>query len=133
MGNYLKMADTRRVQALLDLGWSYRQIERETGIRHETVARHDPRRRSKAANVITGSQPDGAGQSAGPEATAANVVPGPASVAEPFREAIEAGVAKGLTAQRIWQDLREGYGYPHAYPSVMRFVRTLRRRRPRIQ
>ena len=132
MGNYLKMADTRRVQALLDLGWSYRQIERETGIRHETVARHDPRRRPKAANVITGSQPDGAGQIVGQEAKPANLISGPANVAEPFREFIEAGVAKGLTAQRIWQDLRAQYGYPHAYPSVMRFVRKLRRRRPEM-
>ena len=44
MGNYLKMPDKRRVLALLELGWSYRRIERETGVRRETVARYDPRR-----------------------------------------------------------------------------------------
>jgi uncharacterized protein YerC len=44
LGNYLKMADTRRIQALLELGWSYRRIERETGIRRETIGRHDPGR-----------------------------------------------------------------------------------------
>ena len=38
MGNYLKMPDKRRVLALLELGWSYRRIERETGVRRETVA-----------------------------------------------------------------------------------------------
>jgi len=56
MGNYLKMTDKRRVLALLELGWSYRRIERETGVRRETVARYDPRRQSKAANLSTGSE-----------------------------------------------------------------------------
>ena len=56
MGNYLKMPDKRRVLALLELGWSYRRIERETGVRRETVARYDPRRQSKAANLSTGSE-----------------------------------------------------------------------------
>lgn len=54
MGNYLKMADKQRIQALLELGWSYRRIERETGVRRETVARYDPRRDSKAAKVPAG-------------------------------------------------------------------------------
>jgi hypothetical protein len=29
MGNYLRMADRRRIEALLELGWSYRRIQRE--------------------------------------------------------------------------------------------------------
>src|ERR1700674_3083130 len=56
MGNYLKMPDKRRVLALLELGWSYRRIERETGIRRETVAHYDPRRQSNAANLSTGTE-----------------------------------------------------------------------------
>ena len=40
MGNYLQMADKQRIQALLELGWSYRRIERETGVRRETIARY---------------------------------------------------------------------------------------------
>jgi len=55
------MADTRRIQALLELGWSYRRIERETGVRRETIARYDPGRGAKPAiNVITGSHADAA-------------------------------------------------------------------------
>jgi hypothetical protein len=38
MGNYLKMSDKNRVLALLELGWTYRRIERETGVRRETIA-----------------------------------------------------------------------------------------------
>jgi len=56
----------------------------------------------------------------------------PRSAAEPYREAIEAALARGLTAQRIWQDLREEYGYGHGYASVKRLVRRLRRERPDV-
>jgi len=55
MGNLLKMSDKRRVLALLELGWSYRRIERETGVRRETVARYDPRR-ANAAKVESGKK-----------------------------------------------------------------------------
>jgi hypothetical protein len=55
MGNYLKMTDKRRVLALLELGWSYRRIQRETSVRRETIARYDPRR-AKAANLSTGAE-----------------------------------------------------------------------------
>jgi len=121
MGNYLKMADKQRILALLELGWSYRRIERETGVRRETVSRYDPRRTAKAANL-----------SAGPGSKPAKVSTGPGSAAESYRAVIEAAVARGFTAQRIWQDLREQYGYGHGYASVKRFVRRLKRERPEV-
>jgi len=79
MGNHLKMADKQRMLALLELGWSYRRIEREMKVRRETVAHYDPRGAAEAANPSTG----------------------PRSAAEPYREVIEAAVAPGLTTQRI--------------------------------
>lgn len=121
MGNYLNMADKQRVQALLELGWSYRRIERETGVRRETIARYDRRRDLKAAKVPTG-----------PVAKAAKVPTGSASACEPYREIIEVAVNRGLSAQRIWQDLQEDYGFRHGYDSVKRFVRTVKRRRPEV-
>jgi len=121
MGNYLKMADRQRIQALLELGWSYRRIQRETGVDRETVARYDPHRESKSAKVSTGSG-----------SKPARVSTGPASACEPYRGVIEAAVARGLTAQRIWQDLREDYHFSHQYASVKRFVRTIKRRRPEV-
>jgi IS30 family transposase len=51
MGNYLNMADKQRIQALLELGWSYRRIQRETGVHRDTVARYDPKRTPKPAKV----------------------------------------------------------------------------------
>jgi transposase len=121
MGNYLKMADKQRIQALIELGWSYRRIQRETGVDRETVARYDPRREPKPAKV-----------SAGSVSKPAKVSTGPASACEPYRRLIEAAIARGLTAQRIWQDLREDYRFSHQYASVKRFVRTVKRRRPEV-
>ena len=81
MGNYLKMADRQRILALLELGWSYRKIERASGTRRETVARYDPRREAKAANPSTGITPK-------PD----NVSTGPQSAAAPYREVIKAAL-----------------------------------------
>jgi hypothetical protein len=49
MPNYLKMPKKSQVLALLELGWSYRRIEAETGVRRETVSGYDRLRRSNAA------------------------------------------------------------------------------------
>jgi transposase len=48
-------------------------------------------------------------------------------MAAPFRCAIEEKLEQGLTAQRIWQDLTEEYGYSASYESVKRYVRGLER------
>lgn len=99
MGNYLNMADRQRILALLEVGWGYRRIQRETGVRRETVARYDPHREPKPAKVSTG-----------PVSKLAGVSTGSTSACEPYRSIIEAAVARGLSAQRIWQDLKEDYG-----------------------
>jgi hypothetical protein len=135
MGNYLKMPDKRRVLALLELGWSYRRIERETGVRRETVARYDPWRQPNAANLSTGSESTSDGPGDG-EPKAANLsagsAHGPPGVAEPYRAQIEAGLRQGLSAQRIFQDLCEQEAYPHKYASVRRYVRRLKQQHPKL-
>lgn len=55
MPNYLKMPKQHHVIALLELGWSYRRIQAETGVRRETVGRYDRARLAKAAKVFPGS------------------------------------------------------------------------------
>ena len=57
MPNYLKMPKKSQILALLELGWSYRRIEAETGVRRETVSRYDHTRRSNAAKTFPGSAP----------------------------------------------------------------------------
>ena len=49
-----------------------------------------------------------------------------ASACEPYREFIEAELAKGRNAMAIWQDLVDGHGFAEKYASVKRFVRKVR-------
>ena len=57
MPNYLKMPKKSQVLVLLELGWSYRRIERETGVRRETVSGYDQLRRANPAKTFPGSEP----------------------------------------------------------------------------
>lgn len=90
MGNYLKMVDRQRILALLELGWTYRRIERETGVRRETIAGYDPRRRPKPANVIAGS-PAGIGDAGAQNRP--NPITGSASACVAVHAVIEEGVS----------------------------------------
>lgn len=53
-----------------------------------------------------------------------------ASACEPYREVIDAALARGRNAMAIYQDLVTAHGFPAGYASVMRFVRRLRGGRP---
>ncbi|MCC7292343.1 MAG: IS21 family transposase [Phycisphaerales bacterium] len=55
---------------------------------------------------------------------------GPPSRCEALREIILAGLDRGLSAQRIWQDLRSEHDFTGAYDSVKRFCRRLAHGRP---
>jgi hypothetical protein len=100
VANHLKMADQQRIHALLELGWSHRRVAREAGVDRETVARYARAGPSSPANLIVGKNPS----TSGPRSPAAD------------RDAdIRQGVKQGLSAQRIWQDLVEQYGYTHGY------------------
>lgn len=112
MPNYLKMPKQQHVIALLELGWSYRRIQAETGVRRETVGRYDRARQAKAAKVFPGSPTKRS-----------------RAHAAAYRTAITEKLDAGLSLQRIWQDLVEEFGYAASYESVKRFVRTLTVRR----
>jgi len=148
MPHYLKMPKQQHVAALLALGWSYRRIEAETGVRRETVGRYDRMRVSNAAKVFPGSGGVPPGESgedqaaaaanaanvfAGSDSKAAKVFPGSGrrsrATAAGYRTAITEKLDAGLSAQRIWQDLVEEFGYAASYESVKRYVRTIAPRR----
>jgi transposase len=118
MPNYLKMPKKSQVLALLELGWSYRRIEAETGVRRETVSRYDRMRRANAAKTFAGSD-------AKPATTFPGSAPRSRFSAAVYRTAIAEKLDAGLSLQRIWQDLVEEYGYGASYESVKRFVRTI--------
>ena len=50
---------------------------------------------------------------------------GPESQCEPFHKVIEDKLQGGLSCQRIYQDLRDEYGFEGSYYSVRRFVKRL--------
>jgi transposase len=117
MANQLKMANIQAIQALKASGWSNRRIARELGFDRETVSRY-----VKLAE--TGSKP--ATDQPNPPAG----ISGPVSLCEPFRQMIEESLEKGLTCQRIWQDLRTEHGFAGGYDSVKRFTRGQRNPTP---
>ena len=142
MPNYLTMPKKSQVLALLELGWSYRRIEAETGIRRETVSRYDAARQGNAAKTFPGSQAsppadspdisiddgsDAAKTFAGSAPKPAKTFPGsrPRFTAALYGQAIAEKLDAGLSLQRIWQDLVGEYGYAASYESVKRFVRTI--------
>src|SRR6516225_6642937 len=144
MPNYLKMPKKAQVLALLELGWSYRRIEAETGVRRETVSGYDEGRQANAAKTFPGSDPSPppdslevpvdtgpnaaktfAGSGSNPAKTFPGSTPRRRFAAALYGTAIAEKLDAGLSLQRIWQDLVEEYGYGASYESVKRFVRTI--------
>jgi transposase len=80
---------------------------------------------ANATIAITGSAE---GEAPAAEANATIVIagfPGRQSRCEPWRAIIIQGLERGLTARRIWQDLRADHGFEGDYQSVQRFARRL--------
>jgi hypothetical protein len=148
MGNYLKMSLQQQIETLLELGWAHRRIGRELGVHRETVGRYARLRDSKPANPIAGSEDPGPrdgpdqnrpnpiagleGPQEGQAQNRPNPITGPPSSAAAHHEYIENGLKRGLTAQRIWQDLVEQHGYSHGYLTAQRYARRLKRRHPEL-
>jgi ParB-like chromosome segregation protein Spo0J len=130
MGNYLKMTTQHQIDTLLELGWAHRRIARELGVHRETVGRRARLREAKPANLIAGSEsPD---EEVGAAQNRPNPIAGPASAAAVHHDYIKKGLDKGLTAQRIWQDLVELHGFGQGYLSVQRYARRLKGWHPEV-
>jgi transposase len=129
MANHLKMAKVQAIQALRARGWSFRRIGRELGIHRDTARRHVALAASSDAlpagldGESRPNPPAGSGDQNRPNPPAG--FSGPASRCEPFRDVIVGGLERGLSAQRIWQDLRAEHGFEGGYDSVKRFARRL--------
>ena len=121
----------QQVIALGRLGWSLRRIERAAHIRRETAGAY-----LRAAGIAV-RPPGGWGRNAAKPAIEVSTDSGAekpprqpsrspsASACEPYREVVEAELAKGRNAMAIWQDLVDGHGFAGRYASVKRFVRKL--------
>lgn len=125
MANHLKMAKAQSIQVLREQGWSLRRIARTLRISRVTVKRH--------VELAARAAPSGDGESRPnpPIGSEPQTVPnpptgnsGPLSRCEPFRDTIITALGRGLSYQRIWQDLRED-GFAGGYDAVKRYARRL--------
>lgn len=121
MANFLSEDKKQVILALLRLKYSQREIQRRTGIKRSTISKY-----GKIAGVLRedSSKP------------ATQVPPGSTnnnsrSLAVPYQEKIEQALATGLSAQRIYQDLKEA-GFPGKYWSIKRFVKKLKKQKPEV-
>ena len=124
MANHLTMADITRIQTLANAGWSLRKIARELGHDRASVARYV---RAAAAQARAPDDSDGSK----PANPIAGISPRKSSFCDPYRERVETMLEQGLSADRIWRELREVHGFGHSYQSVKRFVRKLKTREPK--
>lgn len=143
MANRLKMAKVNAILQLRERGWSFRRIARELGVHRDTVSRvvREAVAGADPAKVPLGSEGAAApkpakvthGTEGGLPANPAKVPlgdPASRSQCEPFRAEIAAKLERGLSAQRIWQDLRDEQAFTASYSCVKRFVRRLGKGRP---
>lgn len=142
MSNVLKVSIRTTIVTLADRGYSLRRIARELGVDRRTAGHYV---RQAGYEVSQGGvRPGSKCTSAGLEVTPGSeaqveskcttgepeVTPGSRSSCEPWRQVIESMVEAGLSAQRVFQDLRAGHGFTKSYSAVKRFVATLRQASP---
>lgn len=140
MANQLKMAKVHSILTLRERGWSQRRIARELGIDRGTVRRHLELAAGGGGGQNRPNPPTGSGSQNRPNPATGSVAQnrpnpptgsaGPPSKCEPYRQAILAGLERGLSRQRVWQDLVAEHGFGGGYDSVKRYVRRLGGSRP---
>lgn len=116
MSNQLQVAEIHSILTLHEGGWSCRRIARELGVHRETVSRYvrggvDPPA-PKPATAPTGTleSPDPKPATPGSAPPGAEGLPRSASGCRAHHAAIVSGLERGLSATRIWQDLRDEHG-----------------------
>jgi transposase len=138
--NQLNMSLQHSILTLALHGWSHRRIAGELDINRETVGRYLRLARSKPAISTPGSESDPAAKPAiltlgsesalDPKPAIPTAGSGRQSSCLPWLPQVEAAVAVGLSAQRIYQDLVGEHGFSGSYQAVKRFVRQLRQTQP---
>lgn len=118
----LKVNQQQSIIALHEQGWSGRRIARELGLDRGTVGKYLAGHSKPATNPQTGSGESGTSKPATNPQTGSATVPGPASLCDPWREQIEAALERGLSIQRIYQDLVVERQFAGSYFAVRRFV-----------
>jgi hypothetical protein len=118
----LKVNQQQSIIALHEQGWSGRRIARELGLDRGTVGKYLAGSSKPATNPQPGSGEAAPSKPAINPHTGSATVPGPASLCDPWREQIEAALERGLSIQRIYQDLVVERQFAGSYCAVCRFV-----------
>jgi len=105
------MSQDKSIHSLHQLGWSTRRIAKELDLNRKTVTR-----------VL--AQED--------QALSAKTNPTNQSKCLPYQKVIEEKIALGLSAKRIWQDLRQEVQFSWGYDSVKCFVRNLQNKQTEV-
>lgn len=150
MSRVLKVSDQISIASLAAKGWSIRRIARMLGVNRRTVRRYyggggsvaDSKCTTSDCEVSAGvgpkcTTPDSevtAGTVARPSSKCTTCDPkvsaGSRSGCAEFREVVEAMIQRGLSAQRIYQDLSASQGFTGSYSAVKRFVAALKAKEP---
>lgn len=130
MSNVLKVNQREAIRVLSERGWSERRIAVELGLNRRTVGRYA----AKCTREVTAGS---AAFDAEDSAKSSVLQEGPRvgrltsrSLCGEHRELVSRKLEAGLSAQRIYQDLREETGFVGSYESVKRFVAVLKAREP---
>jgi transposase len=116
----LKVNQQQSIRTLHEQGWSKRRIARELGLDRATVRKYLAGI-SNPATPQPGSADPGPSESPTPH-TGSVTLSGPASLCDPWREQIEQALERGLSIQRIYQDLVTERQFAGSYYAVRRFV-----------
>lgn len=125
MANLLKVNEQEAIKTLAAQGWGIRRIARELKLHRQTVKKYlqEEKVDSKCTTIST----------AGSGAKCTISTPGKMgrkSQCLAHAERIEQKATEGLSAQRIYQDLKVEVAFVGSYESVKRFVKKLRRSDP---
>ena len=122
--NELSVAEQDKIIGLLRLGWSVRQIARETGHHRKSIRKLKSELQAQPttqAPVDTQpAKPTDIGKTAS------------RSSCDLYRVFIEEQIDKGCNATAIYQDLVEHHGYAGAYNAVKRFVGQRKTKTPKV-
>jgi len=118
MSNTLQVSMIETIKQLDSIGWSQRKIASELGVHRKTVRTY-LQADSKCTISTDGSLKDGE-QKSSPSKV------GRQSFCVAHDETIRTFLKEGLSAQRIFQDLRSEKNFEGSYESVKRYVRQLK-------
>jgi len=137
MAHHLAMDKVQAIKDLASGGYSGRRIAETLGISRKAVRRHLATDFSKDTKAPTGKAPTGSPESLAPKVAKAPtgsegsetppstpLTAASRSLCAAYQQTILDKLERGLTAQRIYQDLCE-QGFTGKYPSVRRYVHRL--------